>query len=185
MGVIMDKVVDAQKKGQEYSMHIEGRIVHDPSSVKSKLNILENDLETDELNGAMTEIATTLLQVMRSEFSLKRTTDEVKIINLRIKNKGDVEQMFELNAEDSTMKNICCWRCISVKTNLKPMEFPDYNDKNVVGYSVDKEDGDANERNGIYVADDTQTIPTQPIKSDTSCTQLPMVSIHEDHPNKR
>merc|ERR1712190_417479 len=83
------------------------------------------------------------------------------------------------------MKNICCWRCISVKTNLKPMEFPDYNDKNVVGYSGDKEDGDANERNGIYVADDAQTIPTQPIKSDTTCTQLPMVSIQEDHPSKR
>merc|ERR1712129_233926 len=181
--VILDEVTDAQKTGHDYSMHIEGRILDNPSTVKSKLNILENDLKIDELKGAMTEIGQTLLQVMRNEFSLKQTTDDVKIINLRIQNIENGERLFELNADDSTLKNICCWRCSSTNRRINAMEFPDYKNGDDIGYDSENHvDGDTNERNGIYVAEGTSTVQTvQSTTSNRAIRALPMVSIHENH----
>jgi len=193
--VVIDNVIDAQKKDKKkflkdenkLSMYIEGRILHNPGSVKSKLKMMELDLKMNEQaqQQEMTEIGTTLLQVLRNEFSLERTTDEVKIINLRIKNinKGDGERMFELDYED-TMKNICCWRCGSVtKENSTQMKIPNAIDSSqFVGYAEDQSEGNLNEKNGIYVADETKNTfqaNTKPTNYSVN-SELPMVSITTD-----
>merc|ERR1712228_135184 len=193
--VVIDNVIDAQKKDKKkflkdenkLSMYIEGRILHNPGSVKSKLKMMELDLKMNEQaqQQEMTEIVTTLLQVLRNEFSLERTTDEVKIINLRIKNinKGDGERMFELDYED-TMKNICCWRCGSVtKENSTQMKIPNaIESSQFVGYAEDQSEGNLNEKNGIYVADETKnTVQANTKPANYSVNgELPMVSITTD-----
>ena len=63
--IIIDKCSDVKHENvrkflehEEISMYIRGRIVHDPSSVKSRLTLMQHDLKQQEQREAMTEIGT-------------------------------------------------------------------------------------------------------------------------------
>eukprot|EP01084_Bolivina_argentea_P266796 452677_1 len=185
--IVIDKVVDAYKKNRKkfieekdnVSLYVEGRIIHDPGSVKSKLKLMEHDLKQNEQREAMTEIGTTLLYLLRNEFNLHRTTDTVRVINLSVRNinKGNGENIFRLEYED-TLKNVCCWRCVSKqieginKNNIEHNLGVEMSDFGVI------KSGDS----GLYVVDNNREEKVDIIETNNKPTYLkkttlPMVSI--------